>query len=531
MTISKQQQIALVRAYAPILIFHPEEAFTPINPQAYLRRAALWKGQPPTDRKKDWGIVTEGWPRRPTIPKGGISVDPHEDVEGLADMDGDGVGEWYLGHKHADNIQQYLRSDSEVEHWLDSAGWEDSQEVTAASENKRCNKNGAIEKWREMEGGSRVWSDWYSAEVLETTDVERILLTIPEINGNSINKIVKELLGDVWIIWYYFLYPIHEEYLRRCEQVFDTAWRGDYEGDWNAFGVVVRQTATFPWEQQSAPPQPLYAAYGARLRGIAKDLLSGSDLFAQGMVVRPWDRVSCAPNSTHPRVFVTKGYHNNYSTFGDKEPAQGVLIKAVPIDKLSCGVTEAIDEVANEIDESMQDVLETLKDAGVTLAKMVAGAGSGFGWGGPLGAGLGAIAGAAAGIFEGLATSNTDDIPSEDIRKDLEREIGPKPGTPYGLVLKPDDVSNPLLPPQPGHPELDESAAEIRNWNGTDAERLVVRSTQIWWPSDHMRRGYDGRWGVRCQDDPNNRRSGIAFPNFRAALLNDLAVHLVSTDD
>jgi hypothetical protein len=150
--------------------------------------------------------------------------------------------------------------------------------------------------------------------------------------------------------------------------------------------------------------------------------------------------------------------------------------------------------------------------------------------GGPLGAGLGALAGIGAGIIEGLVTSNTDDIPSEEARKDLERETGPKPGQPYGLVLKPDDVANPLLAPQPGRPELDQSAPVIRNWNGTNVDRMVIRSTQIWWPSDHQRRGFDGRWGVRCQDDPNTRRSGIQFPDFRAALLNDLARHLVSTD-
>ena len=39
------------------------------------------------------------------------------------------------------------------------------------------------------------------------------------------------------IIWYYFLYPGHEEFLRRCEAFFDKKSDGDYEGDWNAVGV------------------------------------------------------------------------------------------------------------------------------------------------------------------------------------------------------------------------------------------------------------------------------------------------------
>jgi hypothetical protein len=523
-----QQQVALARAYAPILIFHPDEQFVPIKPQTYIERAALWQGRPPTDLKTDWGITGPGWPRKPTIPKGGISVDPSEDSEGLADPDGDGVGEYYLGHRDGEQIQTYLRSDGEVEHWLDSSGWADSQDVTDGSENKRCNKEGALEKWRESPGSfARVWSDWYSAEVMETSDLERILLSVGDINSQSVEQTLRDALGDVWIIWYYFLYPIHEEYLRRCEQIFDSAWRGDYEGDWNAVGVVVRQSATFPWEGPAPPPVPLYVAYGVRLRGVAKYI--SPQMFSQGMVVRPWDQVSKLQNSVHPRVFVTKGYHNNYSTHGDKDPVEGKFI-GLPIEKLACGITEEVGDAVDEAEETLEDVGETLKDIGVTLAKMVAGAGIGMGIGGPLGAGIGALAGIGAGILEGLATSNTDDVPPEEVRKALEREIGPKQGTPYGLVLKPDDVANPLLPPEPGHPERDESATEIRNWNGIDVDRMVIRSTQTWWPSDHDRRGYDGRWGVRCQDDPNTRRSGIQFPDFRATLLNDLAVHLVSTD-
>jgi hypothetical protein len=264
------------------------------------------------------------------------------------------------------------------------------------------------------------------------------------------------------------------------------------------------------------------------MRGLAKDI--APDTFRQGMTIRRWDQISRPPDSVHPRVFVTKGYHNNYSIHGDKDPTEGVLLGVIPLDRLTCSIVEGFDKVVNDIKEAADDVGETAKDIAVTLAKMVAGSGIGLKIAGPLGAGLGALAGIAAGVFEGLSTSNTDDVPAEDIRKALEREPGPKLGQPYGVVVRPDDVDNPLLPPDQAHPELTESAASIRTWLGSDEERLVDRATQIWWPTDSHRRGYDGRWGVRCENDPNNRRSGINFPDFRVSLLNDLAFHLASTD-
>jgi hypothetical protein len=524
MALTQQQKIAIAHAYAPILYFHPEEEFVPIRPEFYFGAAALWEGSPPTDMKKDWGHDKSAFPRQPRIPRFGISLDPNQDTEGTADSDNDGVNEWYLGHVHTDGVRQYLLTNSEIEHWLDSSGWAEAQDVTETSKNDRCNKAGALDKWREQ-GLTRVYSDWYYAEVQETSDLERILLSLEGFNGKPFETILRELLGEIWVVWYYFLYPIHEEYLRRCEQVFDVAHRGDYEGDWSAVGVVIQQPATLPWDHGGAFPQPLYVGYGVRLRGLSKEVFP--DLFKQGMIIRPWGDVQRIPGTFHPRVFVTKGYHNNYSLPGDKDPSEGELL-SIPLEHLVCEITEEVDEVANDAKETLEDIEETFKDSVITIAKIVAGSAIGFGLGGGLGSALGAFAGAVAGVIEALSTSNTDDVPSEEIRQGLEREPGP-PDRSYGLVLKPADVANPLLPPAPpAHPQA-ETAVAIRNWLGTDADRLVDRSSQIWWPSDSQRKGYDGRWGVRCENDPNNRRSGIKFPDFRRALLNDLAVHLAKT--
>jgi hypothetical protein len=523
MALTQQQRIALAGAYAPILYFHADEAFVPLRPEHYLNAAALWEGKtegyPATDMKKDWGLGGPGFPRRATVPHFGISINPAEDVQGAADPDGDGVNEWYLGHVHTDGTLLFLESSSDREVWLDSSGWADGTMVTATSANDRCNRAAAIDKWREQ-GLARVHSDWYYAEVQELSDLERILASFEGFAGKAVDQILREILGEVWIVWYYFLYPIHEEYLRRCEQVADSdAHRGDYEGDWNAVGVVVRQPAVLPWDPGGSFPQPTHVAYGVRLRGLAEDFMPS--LFKQGMIVRDWpSETPHIPGTTHPRVFVTKGYHNNYPAAGDHNPVEAELA-VIPIGKLTCDVTEEFDEKVNEFKETLEDIGETAKDIAVTVAKVAAGSAIGAGIGGFIGAGIGALAGAVAGLVEALSTSNTDDVPSEEIREGMEREQGPPPGR-YGLVLKPPGV-NALLPAPPGQPpETAETATQVRDWLGSDQDRLVDRHRQIWWR-------YEGRWGVRCQNDPNERRSGMAFPDFKRVLLNDLAVHLAKT--
>ena len=100
--------------------------------------------------------------------------------------------------------------------------------------------------------------------------------------------LLKGQFGDVWIIWYYFLYPGHEEFLRRCEAFFDTKSDGDYEGDWNAIGVLVKRPGTLPWETPTPTfPTPSRVGYGIRLRGLAKEV--SPTMFQQAMTIHDWD--------------------------------------------------------------------------------------------------------------------------------------------------------------------------------------------------------------------------------------------------
>jgi hypothetical protein len=520
MALTPQQQAQIAATYAPILILHPDEAFYPIRPEKYLQTSALWQSTPASDRKADWGLPPPGFPRLPTIPKFGISLNPAEDTEGTADPDHDGVNEWYLGHKAPDGTHPYLTSTESSELFLENAGWSSGDAVTDSSDNSRCNPDGAKQVWEPQPGGIFQVEPWHHAEVQETSDIERVLIAMGESDGKPIGTIIEQLLGEIWIVWYYFLYPVHTEYLRRCEQVFEGGTRGDFEGDWSAVAVVIQKPTVLPWDQSGSFPAPQFVGYGVRIRGLAKDV--APSLFKLGMIIQPWDTTSRI--GLHPRIFVTQGYHNNNFVPGDRDPFEQEFL-GTNLAELTCEATEAGDEFVRKLEGIARDIGHTVVDIAVTIAKVYAGASAGFGLLGPAGVVIGALAGAAAGIAEALSSSSTDDVPDKDTRQLLEREPGPPATGSYGRVIKPDDVADPLTH-EPTRPEI---ASQTLVWAGSPAERLVDRANQIWWPGDSNRPGFDGRWGVRCENDPLDRRSGIPFPDFRRALLNDLALHLAAT--
>lgn len=516
MPLSTDDKIALVKKYAPILFFHPEEKFVPIAPEAYISLSALWSGQPPDDKKENWGKNEPGYPRKPLIPKKGISLNPSHDFEGTSDPDKDGVNEWYLGHKDRRGTSPYLVSNNERELWLDFAGWKDTQDVTSGSSNTLCNVGFSLEKMK---------NEWkftpprgiYYAEVEELDSTSKLLLSL---NSPIDYQKIQGTLGDTWIIWYYFFYPIHEEYLQRCEEIFDESSDGNYEGDWNAIAVIIKKPLDLPWESNSYP-FPEYVAYGIRLRGLAKEFFP--DLLRQGWIIRHWNEVH--KYETHARVYIAKGYHNNYSLPGTHNPIESELF-GIPLSKFLCGGVEGVDKVVTEITDTWEDIKEVGKDIGVTLAKLIAGSGIGGSLFGPAGALIGALAGGLAGLAEALSSSSdSNNTLDPEVRKKLEQEHAPEDKK-YGFVLTPSDVPNPLITESP-NPDENETAVLIKYWENSESPLIVDRESQIWWPNKGE--GYNGRWGVRCQNDPLDRRSGITFPNFRETLLNDFVVHITKS--
>ena len=155
------------------------------------------------------------------------------------------------------------------------------------------------------------------------------------------------------------------------------------------------------------------------------------------------------------------------------------------------------------------DLKEDAKDIAVTVVKMLAGAEIGAGFG-PFGAIAGAVGGFLAGFAEGSASS-ADHQPSADNWRQREEEHGPPAGN-YGVVITPPEVPQPLETTNKD-PTKNEIAASLIQWPGLTQDKLVDRANQLWWGGDEQFRGYQGRWGVRVQNDPNLRRSGRpSFP-------------------
>jgi len=506
MPLSQEQKIQLIKAYEPILYFHKDEKFTPVKPEVYMQNSALWCSQPggPESRhdKNNWDACegeVEGFPREPLLEKGAISVNPIDD--GTNDSDGDGVNEWYLGHQADDGLMPFVISNDERSLWLDNAAWQDSDGVTATSLNEEVNVERAVDRWNN-EPPLQDAADWYYAEVEELDKLSNLVALIREEDGIDL----REVFGNAYVIWYYFLYPLHQENTRLCSETLGASAHGNYEGDWNAVGVFVRQEATFPWESAEFPA-PEFIGYGQRGRGLIEDNIP---FFRQQMDVRTWVGGEVRRVDTHAKVFVAEGSHNNYSIPGPKDPP------ALDLSDSACGTVDEVEEELRDRIDDLEDTLESVKDVAVLIAKVAIGGAIG----GPFGALVGAIAGA---IEAAVSGGDDDSDPIDDeVREELEDDDPPEPDD-YGVILTPSSLAGSL-------PDAS-FATEVRPWQGSPEDHLVNRELQIWWPGTSQDRiGYEGRWGVMCQNDPRDRRSGIEFPNFKRAFLLDLAIFQSAED-
>lgn len=512
MALTDEKKTILIEHYSPILYYHKDEPFVPVKPDVYMEASALWCTQPAGKEsrhdKNNWGNCTDNqsFPRKPLIPKNGISVDSSEDVEGASDPDNDGVNEFYLGHKRADGYKPYLASDEDRMLWLDNAAWKDSEEVTADSENREVNIERSVKRWTTEDTLVKA-KDFYYAEVEEMETLSKLLVTIQGDTGVDIRDLIK----DKYIIWYYFLYPVHQENLRGCELLVDTEdgsdlKHGNYEGDWTVVGVVVPKPGLLDWHNDNLE-DPLYVAYGQRGRGLIENYVAG----ARDIIELKMFNGEVRSVDSHPKVFVGLGTHNNWWNPGDHD------IPSVDIASTSCGgVENAAGELGERIDD-LEDKVDKATTALVTVTKIGAGCGIGAIFGGWIGCAIGAAVGGIAALVEALVDSDDDD--SSPLDDASSSNAGPDESPPdgsYGLVLVPPEIESGFVDAV--------SAAEVRPWAGSPEDHLVKRDKQIWWPGDIERMGYNGRWGVMCQIDKFDRRSGIPFPDFKKALLLELAI-------
>ncbi|OUR89351.1 hypothetical protein A9Q81_22080 [Gammaproteobacteria bacterium 42_54_T18] len=507
MALTKEQKLSLIKAYEPILYFHPDEAWQPIHPQKYIETSALWVAQPGGDEsrhlKQNWGngSADQAFPRKPIIPKNGISIDSREDVEGASDPDNDGVNEHYLGHQNDDGFIPYLLSDEDRMLFLDNAAWRDNDEVTNNSDNKEVSQENAEKKWIE-DGLMENAGGWYHAEVHQFDTLQEILLAIQE-EGLDLIHILEKVLTESYIIWYYFLLPMHKENMRGCEEIIGAGSHGNYEGDWQAIGVIVPKVPDI--DDISTFPDPDFVAYGSRARGFVEDFIP---FFRQYTDLRDWSAYEVRRIGLHPKVFVSKDSHNFYANTGPHD------VPELGISATACGIADDVDEIISDLGESIDDAVATA----VTVAKIAGGCGVGAIFGGPVGCLVGAAAGAVAALLESdsFGTGQIGDPPA-GVPVDVQGDFSANEED-YGLILIPQELE--------GNFADEEFAAVVKPWSGSIEERMVDRETQPWWPPEEKFLGYRGRWGIMAQDDSFDRRSGMEFPDFKTALLLEMAINL-----
>ena len=503
-----EQAKELIKRYEPILYMHPDEAFVPVNPKVYVENSALWHSQPSSDNKLDWGnrVSAGDFPRSPLIPKTGISVNPSDD--GSSDTDGDGVKETYLGQRK-DGRLPYLYSDRERELFFDFAGWSDTQVVDATTLNKAPNRERAISRY-ENEPLLKESRFWYYAEVDNLETLTNMIALVNQSKGVDLGVIWDYLTSTAHIIWYYFFYPYHEEVTRHCGDSIGAATDASYEGDWAAVAVIVRD----PFG--SAVEEPEYVGFSRRLRGLPEGVmekLPSVEEFIKGlsqlMDVNRWSVT--ARQGRHIKVYVARRSHNNYKVEMPKDPPGS------SVTNFGCETTAKVtEEVEKKLDE-LNETMDTVKDTAIAVGKMAAGCGIGALFGGWLGCGIGAVVGGIAGLIEGAVNDSDGSSAPVDDRANQESERDYPPDVDkYGTVISPADLLAAL-------PEQPPKSKQITPWAGKPEEKLVDRAQQIWWPGKGDQAGYNGRWGVRVQEDPLDRRSGITFPKFKQAFLMGLA--------
>lgn len=479
------EAVIMAKQFEPILLFHQNETFFPIDPKFYFERCALWRSAPPSDKKQDWGELPHTtFPRRPQLDKGKIAALKDEVLSGMS----------WIGETDASGQSPFLVIPEQTterplgeDRFLQLTGWEPflnaPNEVTAASENRHPTLdvnfyNGALL-------GGRPWyyAEYYNHQQLLTLVGNRTP------HGLDLFKLVdNSRLSAPRLLIYHFFYALHEEPLRGCEKAVK-AVEGQsfatFAGEWTSVSIMI-----------NSANEPLYIGVTSRNVGDPKSVPDEEN--RSGMIVHPWKQVDQVDG--HPKIFVSLGTHGNYLTAG-LQALTPFTPGDIDLSIGTCAQIEKLDDVipgGEEVDIPGED-----PNYWAILAKGILTVGIGLFWANSEGA---------FGSFSGF-------IPAIQPNRKPQDETG---GPLFGLILRPTGLS--YVPEQA-------SAQRIEDWQtkmpeSTDKRRyhfIVDRETQLWWPPLDKSRGYAGRWGPRVTNDPKTRRSGMRCPHFALQFIEALA--------
>ncbi len=472
-------QIALIRQYEPALYFSGapgapgSERFFPSDAKRYLEHAALYLAKTPFATRADWGA--------PVGFAGQLGA-----VNGEAAI--------FIGQFNEAATPQYpfLETIAGQEHFLDVSGW--------TSNDTRVDLDHLASLYATDQGlkGSQFW---YHAEFFDAARLQNLFTELVR-SGSALN--FDNLFGstpgnppvltDPALICYYLFYPAHEESLSGCEyapgQIVDTARDfASFAGEWSCIALLLDRP------NAASPYAPKWA--GLTNRNVGKTSVNGEEVRAT-MRPLPWAAMDLY-QVTHPRLFVGRGSHGLYLP-GETPPP---LTFADPSAAFCGGATSLTTGPVGAPSPPLYGIT-----TGLLMTKVIAGSAAGTGLLGALGGMVGAAAGLVWGIAEIADTPRLDGVDSPETPA-LQSTIDTTSSN--GIVIYPKGL--PPVGVGPGNGREWQSADNV-SIAGREYFFTVDRATQVLWGDDPEGQGYTGRWGAHVAQDPQTRRSGMAFPKF-----------------
>jgi hypothetical protein len=560
MALTADEKARLVEIYEPILYFHPDEIFPPSDPGYFMRASAMWCSQPTDPKvKENWGdgshLADTPFPRTPLIPKGRLSLDPADDE--FTEVD-------FIG-KQVEGFRPFLTSNQERELFLQTPpkDWVGASSFGIVDSGPDTDASLSAETTSDVPAYSIGPTYSYYVDVRDQDTAPAIPVddqtALPPGWPTAMQGVYPK---GYWLLTFYFFYTYHAEALTDCEvasEIFRAKRSGDplpraifstrnpadmdegptgafahgsYAGDWHAVSVLVANPGTPMGSTSGGIPVPIsplelfdnefpdpdVVGFSRRARGV--DTHIGSNLVESSgftfMPIAVIERGEAALENRHVKVFVAKGTHNNYATDGSHKAPKFDAALPFPIDFFdACEAADDALTLRYVLPDNVKVGLEEAKDKarviGVAIAKIL---------GGLLLLGpIGLIPGIGSAMSEGMGDPYADrhqepfphgaeTAPDEGPRQEDDNGIG--------VVVAPQSLRDQLSE------ELENKAKEVKAFSNRYLDRLIDRDSmrQLWWRADGTHPlGYQGRWGVLCERDPFDRRSGTTIPLFEASFI------------
>jgi hypothetical protein len=480
---------ALAKKFEPVLLFHPDETMLPVDPKWYLERSSLWRASPgPFDDKANWGEAPQTvFPRTPQVERGK-----------LAALQNEAAGATWLGALGADALV-IKRPEGErprpiEERFLEFAGWdtpvEPPNEVTSASVNRHAALR-PVDYSSPLKGSQ----PWYYVEFMTNQDLLGYSKSRTP-HGLDLFRLVADnpRLSAPSALVYHFLYPLHYEGLEGCEAAGEGANFASFGGEWSSMAVLIDSSG-----------EPLFI--GLTSRNIGDPAILGDEDQRVGMSVYKWTdakTVGTGADANHPLLYVSLGTHGLYLSAGSGSHAVQPFSAGISAGGGSCGAVETLDDViSGDVLISQTPPQPNPPTAAVVVAKLIALV---IGW-----------------IWLGVEETNAKGFGAAVPAVPNPSSVDETGTTTFGTILGPPGIS---VSDVTSTRQLEWQVNPFTAPDKRKYDLVIDRNTQVWWAPRTETVGFDGRWGPRVTNDPNNRRAGMRCPDFMVMFLEAVAVAL-----